>query len=87
VAQDLSDEFKRERLLRLIKHLTRITGLDHIAAVYENDCGRDRYVNQGQVQVRMTKTAATCTPQPTTPDAKCGEKVSAPVSERLRECE
>jgi hypothetical protein len=74
-------------LLRLIKNLTRITGLDHIAAVHENDCDRDRYVNRGQVQVRMTKTAATCTPHPTTRGGKCGEKVSAPASERLRECE
>ncbi len=54
MVQDLSDEFKRERLLRLIKDLTRITGPDRMAAVHENDCGRDRYVKQGQVQFRET---------------------------------
>jgi hypothetical protein len=40
VAQDLSDEFARARLLRLIKDLTRITGLDHMAAVHENKWAR-----------------------------------------------
>ena len=47
MAQDLSDEFARARLLRLIKNLTRITGLDHMAAVHENDFGRDSYVKKG----------------------------------------
>jgi len=58
VAQDLFDEFACVRLLRLIKNLARITSFDHMAAVHENDFGRDRYVKQGQVQVRMTKTAS-----------------------------
>ncbi len=58
MAQDLFDEFAGVRLLRLIKSLARITSFDFMAAVHENDFGRDSYVKKGQVQVRMTKTAS-----------------------------
>ena len=58
MAQDFFDEFACVRLLRLIKSLARITSFDFMAAVHENDFGRDSYVKKGQVQVRMTKTAS-----------------------------